>query len=258
MILLSNVIKSQWAGPEEDKHKIISIRMLHAIKKDDPSADINPYDHVKQKIITNAEKDAEKIVEGAKVEAQSIREQMAAEQKAWEEEKRKLVDQAKQQGFSQGHAEGKDQGYKEYQETILFAKDIVNASKKDYQAKIDSSEETVLELGMKVAEKILGMKLADSEQNFLSLVKRALKDVHKYLEIQLFVHPKHYEFILAHKDELAALFPKETNIYIYPDEEQSDNNCMIETANGRTDASVDSQLAEMKRQLCELLESDRQ
>lgn len=256
MILLSNVIKSQWAGPDRDEQKVISIRMVPSQKNQEQPALMFQFDNEKRRIIAKAQNDAENILNEAQLAAQVIREQIASEQEAWKQEKSTWIEQAKQQGFAKGHAEGKEQGYNEYHEMIDFAHEVVDASKKDYQAKIDSSEQTLLDLGMKVAEKILGMELAGNEQAFLSLVKRALKEVHKYHEIQLHVHPRRYDLILAHKEELTAIFPMETDIYIYPDDELSEESCVIESPGGRMDASVDGQLAEVKRQLHELLESD--
>lgn len=55
---------------------------------------------------------------------------------------------------------------------------------------------------------------------------------------------------------MIALFPKELDFYIYPDEELSEMDCIIESANGRIDASIDSQLEEIKNKLIELLESE--
>lgn len=257
MILLSNVIKSQWAGPGRDEQKVITIRRVHSLKEDQ-QVHRHQFDHEKSKIIAKAKIDAEKLLNEANLKAQGIREQIANEQNAWEQEKKSLMEQARKQGFIQGQAEGREQGYQEYQETIRFARDVVTAAKKDYQEKIDSSEKTILDLAIKIAEKILGMQLAEREQSFLALVKRALKEVHQYREIQLMVAPSRYEFILAHKRELAAIFPKETDIYIYPDEELTDESCIIESPGGRMDASISSQLAEARRQLQELLESDDQ
>jgi len=110
---------------------------------------------------------------------------------------------------------------------------------------------------MKVAGKILGKKIS-FEEEFLGLVKRALKNARDYKNIQLHIHPNHFQFLLAQKEELAAVFPQEVDFYIYPDDEMPEDACIIESENGRTDASVDSQLNEIKLRLFELLEDDSQ
>jgi flagellar assembly protein FliH len=53
-----------------------------------------------------------------------------------------------------------------------------------------------------------------------------------------------------------AIFPKDTELYIFPDDELEESSCIIESENGRMDASVDSQLQEIKVKLTELLEGE--
>ena len=58
-------------------------------------------------------------------------------------------------------------------------------------------------------------KLNESEAGFLAIAKRALKEARESREMQLHVHPCHYEFLLARKDELTASFLKKpTSIFI--------------------------------------------
>jgi len=139
---------------------------------------------------------------------------------------------------------------------IDLAKQTVTSSKSDYQRTIEQSEPTILEIGLKVAERILGEHLDGTSEHFISIVKRALKEAREYREVQLHVNPLHYEFLLSQKEDLLKIFPKETEVYIYPDGELSQNSCIIESANGRIDASVDQQLLEIKAKLFELLESE--
>ena len=50
---------------------------------------------------------------------------------------------------------------------------------------------------------------------------------------------------------------KDIDFYIYPDDELEETSCIIESENGRIDASVDSQLEEIKIKLFEMLESEQ-
>lgn len=256
MILLSKVIKSQWAQTIHDEQKIISIKMLESMKKAESLPEWNLHEDQHKEVLNQAYSEAERIVKEADKQAQSIREQIMQEKAAWKQEKAVLVEAAKQEGFSKGVEEGKEQGYQEYHHEILFAQEIVNTAKKDYQLQVASAEKTILQLGINAAEKILGEKLHESEEGFLAIVKRALKETRESCEVQIHVNPCHYEFMLARKGELTVIFPKETNVYIYPDDELDETSCMIESGNGRIDASIDSQLAELKRKLLELLESE--
>jgi flagellar assembly protein FliH len=255
MILLSRLIKSQWATPLEENQKVISIKALKLQSENESSSLMHKEMQIEEMLI-KAQGEAEQILKQSKLQAQAIKDQILLEKEAWIQEKIEISEIAKQEGFAEGFKEGKDQGYLEYQESLSFAKEVVQRSKEDYEQHIESAEKTILCLGIKVAEKIIGQKLEENESFYLSIVKRALKEARDYTEIQLHVNPIHYGYILSQKEDLLAVFPKEVDIYIYPDEDLSKECCIIESANGRIEASIDSQLEEVKQKLLELLESE--
>jgi flagellar assembly protein FliH len=254
MTSLSRLIKSHWANPTIEKQKVISIKMMH-LNTDHEQPAVVHYHSQMEEVLASAKKEAERLVEEASIQAHSIHEQVIYEKETWEQEKKAIAEDSKREGYSEGLAEGKNQGYKECQEMLSFAKEVVDSAKEDYQKHIASAEKTILNLGMKVAERIIGQKLIENESVFLSIVKRALKEAREYNEVQLHLNPIHYGFILSQKEDLLTVFPKEVDIYIYPNEDISNQSCIIESANGRIDASIDSQLEEIKRKLMELLES---
>jgi flagellar assembly protein FliH len=256
---LSKIIKSHWAQSIYDEQKIISIKILESIKETDSLSEMSFQAAAEQKekeLLNQAYSQAETIAKEAELQAKTIRDQVMQERMAWEQEKVRLIEEAKQEGFIKGFDEGKMQGHQEYHDQILFAQEVIKNAKKDYESQVALAEKTILQIGLSAAEKILGEKLRDNEDWFLAIVKRAMKEARESREVQIHVHPYHYEFLLSRKDELVVSFPKETSIYIYPNDELSETSCFVESANGRIDASIDSQLEELKRKLLELLESE--
>jgi len=253
MILLSRLIKSQWAAPKTEK-RIIGIK---AVQSNNTGSYELPYVFEEQgeSIIGSAQMQADMIMQEAAVHAQAVREQIASEKEEWERQRHNLEEAAQRKGYEQGLGEGRNQGYQEYSDTITFAKEIVEDSKLEYKKNVEKAERTILELGMKVAGRILGTRISEQEEDFLLIVKRALKEAREFREVQVHVNPSRYSFLLSRKDELIALFPREVDFYIYPDEDLLEEACLIESANGRIDASVDSQLDEIKNKLIDLLES---
>jgi flagellar assembly protein FliH len=254
MISLSRLIKSHWAQPAEQQKKVISIKLLNHHSQASEVQEEMSFDH--QLLIDEARREAEAIIQKANDEARQLLERIDQERAQFEQEKAEARESARQEGFQQGMAEGRQSGLQEFSETIKFAKEVVESSKAEYQKTIESSEGTILDIGIKVAERILSGVLEEDSSKFLPVVKRALKESREYREVQLHVHPSRYSFLLEHKDELLALYPRETNLYIYPDEELKEDSCFIESPGGRINAGVDSQLEEMKRKLIELLESE--
>ncbi|WP_442599497.1 flagellar assembly protein FliH [Neobacillus sp. D3-1R] len=252
---MSRLIKSGWANPNPLEQKVISIRTI-VQPEDETQFNI---DHVfeksKDEIILDAQNEANSILKNANEEAEKIIQQINMEKKQWEHEKQQLAVTAQEEGFNQGILQGRDQGYIEFQELIQTAQEVVVASKNEYQKLIDSADQTILNIALSVAEKILNQKLENHEQ-FFPIVKGALKEAKEYREVQLHIHPSQYGFLLSQKDELMSLFPRETDFYLYPDYSLDEWSCIIESSNGRIDASIDSQLKEMKKKLLELVESE--
>lgn len=258
MILLSRLIKSFSPISGQSEKKVISIKILEQTKIEQEPEQFGRTDMLIEAILQEARQEAESIIKAAKLEAEKVYQHIHEQREELEHEKRAALEEARKQGFAAGVEEGRKSGYEEYKGMIQSAKEVVDSAKHDYQLHIESSERAILELGMKAAEKIIGRILEDEHEEFLSIVKRALKEAREYSEIQLHVNPLHYDLLLSHKEEMIIIFPKETDLYIYPDDDLSQTSCIIESANGRIEASVDSQLEEIKRRLFELLESEEQ
>lgn len=256
MISLSRLFKSQNSILAPQEQKIISIRSFQRAAENDTSQEMIQINTMQQAILEKAEQEAAMIFNEASIKAQSIQAKILQEREDWEQEKQQLAEAAKQQGFQEGFATGKDQGYQEWQAQIQEAKTIIDSSKIEYMKQITAAEKTILHLGMKVAEKILGDRIVEDEEVLLPYVKRALREVRQYREIQLHVNSSNYNFILSRKEELMAVFPKETELYIYPDEALSVGNCVIESESGRIDATINTQLQEIKAKLLAILESE--
>lgn len=258
MILLSRVIKSNhWSNVDQQVKKVISIKHFREVKQEPENSTLDfNFIEERNRIIEQAKIEANAIISEARTQAASIKVQLDQEKSAWEIELENLKEKAKQVGHEEGLAEGRNQGYQEMREVLEGAKQIVVDSKIDYRNKIESSDQTILDLGLKVAQKILGEHINGQPENFMAIVKRALKEAREYREVSLHVNPIHYGFMLSQKEDLLNIFPKETELYIYPDADLSESSCIIESANGCMDASVDQQLGEIRHKLFELLESE--
>lgn len=252
MISLSRLIKAS-PGRTSCEKKIIAIKKIsyeRERQKETDSGDLNI------RSPEGAEKEADKILRKAEEIARRIREQIKKEKELWEKEKNRLTEEARKAGFAEGFAEGQAKGYQEWEEQLALAKQTVKCSRRDYYEKLESAEKTILALGIKVAEKILSEKLDGEPEQFLPLVKAALKEAKEYKEISLHINPVHYQTVLDRKEQLLQLFPREIEFYVYPDEKLSPGSCIIESPHGRIDASVDRQLEEIRRTLFSLLESE--
>ncbi|MEH6942177.1 flagellar assembly protein FliH [Bacillus sp. JJ722] len=257
---MSRIIKSPWTNNESTERKIIEIKSL-------PNFDLSPHEQEEENIVFNqreideifnkANGEAEAIIQAANQQGEAIRAEIEAEKQHWQEvDRRQLEEDARRIGYEDGCSMGRQQGYEEMHEQIEHAKNIVELSKNDYKNYLQSSEKTILELSVQIAEKIIDTELKTSKDVILSIVKKVIKEAREYREVRLMIHPNNYENILLQKEELQGIFPKETDFYIFPDDEIDETSCIIESSNGRIDASIDSQLNEVKQKLLEILEGE--
>lgn len=258
MISLSRIIKSRQAQREDSRKVTIKVRPFDFFQAGNEDEEQGLHHFQSGEFLNHAKQEAEMLILEAQQQAQAIAAGIQKERENWEnEEKLMYIEQAQKEGYQQGVEDGIQKGYNEIAGEVAYAKDVVESSKKDYRQHIESSETVILDLAMKVAAKIIGSEIEKDDASFLSIVKNAIKEVRDYREVQLHIHPVHYQSILSHKEELIAIFPRDTELYIFPDDELEESSCIIESEKGRIDASVDSQLEVIKTKLTELLEGEQ-
>lgn len=256
-ISLSRIIKSYRTKVDDNKAKYIHLK---EIEKPPVSSDLDEnvlaIEKEKKAILKRYEQEAQTLIQKAMNERDQVLLAIESEKEAWQQERLQWIEAAKKEGLEIGLAKGRQQGYDEYAAVIAEARAVVEQSKIAAIEHIEKSEATILELAIKTAEKVLDTALKEEPAYFIPLVKMALKEARDYKEIQIQIHPSQYEMIAAQSEELEALFPAEAKFYIYPNEDLEMHQCFIESTNGRIDASVDSQLQEIKEKLFEILEGD--
>ncbi|MCP8616523.1 flagellar assembly protein FliH [Salirhabdus salicampi] len=249
---MSNVFKSGVGNQYEKIMKVKPITTFHQEEKlettTNTEADVDKKLAEAQSIVENAKEQAEQLIAKAN-------EQIAAEKRHWEREQEQLKQEAQELGYTEGYKAGKEEALAHYRSKIDEANSIVNMAKKEAMTTVESSEETILNLGIQVAEKIVHSTIERNEEAFLHIVKAAIKCVKDHPNISLYVHPTQYEHVLSHETELKNIVESNASFAIYPIVDLvEESSCVIETPLGKVDASVDTQLTELKKKLGELVE----
>ncbi|MBD7936725.1 MULTISPECIES: flagellar assembly protein FliH [Cytobacillus] len=236
----------------EEEKITISIRPMFKQSEDHPSPQLSDY---YDQVISEAEKKAEEIIHSANEQADRIYQTVQEEKEKAKEEQEAARKDAYEKGYLAGMSKGKEDGLNTYTSRLAEAKEMINAAKTDYEETIQSADRAILMISMKVAEKIIATELTHHIEHYQSYVKNALKEAKHYKNIKLIVHPDKYIELLSYKDELKAMLPVEAGLYILPDEELSVVDCVIDSDNGRIDATCKSQIDEIKEKLSEWLET---
>ncbi|WP_189655116.1 flagellar assembly protein FliH [Bacillus sp. HNG] len=250
---MSNVIKSNSTLSKDIPKRVIGLKVLQTIENNQIELEQQDIQIVSKKMLDDAKEQADKIVKDAIAYSNSVRQQVLVEKRNWEEKQQELYRKTSEEGFQSGMIEGREQGYQEYSDLLTEARQIIDASKHDYNQYLDSSEEVILKLAMKVAEKVIGIHLSEQPGDFTHLVKKAIKEVKEHSDITIQVHPRFYPIVIEQKEDLTAILNRETNLFIYPNEDLGEADCEIESSFGKINASVDTQLSEIKEKLLSLL-----
>lgn len=252
--LLSRIIKSRTSVNENRVGKVIGIK---DISQFDSLGEIEAEGHLeieKKKILNHFQKQAKEVLLAAEQDAEEMRKKVELERNEWIEERARLVEEAKSEGFQQGFQEGQKQGFDQYNHLIETANRITDEMRQEFARHIESSEKVILDLGMKAAEKILQETLKEHPSSFVSLVKQVIKEARENKDIQIYIHPNQFSLVIQSKEELDALLPNNQQCYLYSDDQLNEYQCLIETSHGKIDASIDSQLSELKLKLMEIIE----
>ncbi|OIJ17834.1 flagellar assembly protein FliH [Anaerobacillus alkalidiazotrophicus] len=254
---MSRVIKSSFVNNTKSEKKTIGLKKVITNENDGAIVVSENQDTIRAKSaedeLEKVRLEAEKLLSDAQLEyervQQKINEEIIESQKRAEE----LFKQAEEKGYNEGFQHGLHEGQRQYETAIEEAKDIVTSSRKDYFHRLEEAEPVIVQLAIKVAEKIISESLENNQEIWLSIVKDVINEVREQEHVKIYVHPQCFELTLNHKEELRLLLPNCENLSIYPDLHLEENGCTIETPYGKIDASIDSQLSEIKYALLEKL-----
>lgn len=265
---MSKVIKSFEAYQVKTDLKTITIRNLadelknrrlsESIQEDGISEVLSESQVQKQleTALESAQVEADRIIESAKMEAEQIRQQIELDLSDAEIVKQKYYEEAKQQGYEDGYSNGQMEGLESYNSLIEQGKQIVKQSEEQFNQSVEDAEPVVLELSVELAKKILGTMLIKNDDNWHSLLKQVMNEFREHENVKLYVHPDWFDTTIKQKEELEQLLSHTEHLFIYPDSGLMRNGCIIESKHGRIDASLDSQLSELRTQLLEKLKED--
>lgn len=197
------------------------------------------------------------IIKEKLAEAQREAQDIIAE--AYETSKQ-IYKNAKQDGFEDGFLAGKKEGFQigksEADGLIRDALDIKNEMMKTKQKLIGKLEKESIEIVIDTVEKILNMKIEDSHDTIVGLVKSAL-DRCAYVEsLTLRVSPDDYNHVVSAKEKILCLAENIDDIIIKQDGSLKKGSCILDTISGSVDSSIEVQFDQIKKLFYEILESE--
>jgi flagellar assembly protein FliH len=221
----------------------------------------------RKQMLKDAQEFAEEQVRNASLEAEQIVESSKAEAEEWWKERREqdehLVEAVKAEAYQQGYQEGVSQAEQEMKLKIAAMMDEARAVLTEaYKARdviIQEAEPFLVELSCDIAEKIVDKQLTVEPQFAMDLIRKNLARKREQGLISLCVSPAQFAFVNAAREELSLAVDSQAELQILPDSTVKDQGCVIRSSFGSIDARIDTQLAEIKKELVRIaLDTDEQ
>ncbi|WP_160112375.1 flagellar assembly protein FliH [Salicibibacter kimchii] len=257
---MSNIIKAKTSTIKANNPHAVLLQPIREKSGINPEVDEEAPESSpdkKEQMLTDAHEEAEAIIAKAQSEKEQMEKEMEEARASLDETIEAAYKDAKSKGEEKGFQAGKEKGYETYQAIIAEAEDVVTAAHEDYRQYMDGAEPTIIDLAVRLAEKILGEKL-EMENHWSQFVRQALREVKDQQEVDIFVHPDRYRETVQQREEWQALLSHTERVRFFPDEDLEKNGCIIETPYGRLVASLDDQLEVLQTELHELLDRERE
>lgn len=230
-------------------------------------AEIPVKDHVEY-VAHNLGRQADSLLKIAKDEASKVMADIEAMKVRIREEIRQeeephlsaLRDQARQEGYHAGLEEGLIEGRRqgldeirtEQQHVLDEAKVRVEESLEERKAIIGGVQSEIVELSVKIAQELLNKSLEIDDNIIIAIAEKALMEVSQAQYITLRVSGKSRMAIQQHLEQLKAQCPG-SRLTLVTDNLLGDGDCVLETATQIIEATLDGQLANIRKALCEVI-----
>lgn len=237
---------------------MIQIKPLDRIKPDsEPTSLEQEYQSLQHKLQAT-QMELERLEKQKETMLKEARDAIKQKKDKWASEKQILMEQIHEKGYQAGFTHGEQESVDQYKEILHKANKIVFATMKDYHEMMAKSDKVIIDLAIKTAEKIVKREIKQDPQSFLNIVTAAIKEIKDQANISIYVHPTDYEFILQQKNELKNMLNGHSNMSIFIDQALTENSCLIEHPFGQIDASIDTQLQEIRDILQEVTMESKQ
>lgn len=254
MTSLANILKS--VSKRTNKARVITLRpAVHSVEKDQ-SVEIERQKvaQIESELIQKAQEQANELLKQAEEKINEKNAALKKKEASLQEQMNAAIEEARVKGYDEGYQLGKKDGKHSMHKLIDEARQLIDLSREEYIKKLAEAEPAIIKIATKLAKKIIGNNLKKQNGHWSHVVQTAIKEVKDHDNIKIFVHPTKYEQTLKDKKIFKAAVNESTDLYVYPNEELTEDACVIETSFGTIDASINIQITELKRKLLEIVE----
>ena len=151
---------------------------------------------------------------------------------------RQDAEHARLQGYAEGYAQGTQEAAK-----------LALAVRQEAVQMRSRAGDRLVRLGVDLARRVIGQELTLSPEVIVGLARRALSEVSWCRRAVLRLHPEDARSLQLACPNLASLLDNGAELTLLADDRLGRGACLVETASGEVDGSVELQLAALEQAL---------
>lgn len=201
-----------------------------------------------EQIKASARKTAQQVIDGARAKAQKVTDDHATEgyERGYADGYKKGQAEGYEQGLARGQKEGHTQAVSEARqqfEPMVEAWHEAASAWDDYHSKLDlDARDSVIELALRLTEKILHRQLQVDPSVIVDQVTYALKSVTGATNLAIHINPEDQAVLKDVMPELKEAFSQFGHMRIVEDANVGCGGCILVHEHGRLDATLETQL----------------
>lgn len=253
---MSRLIKGAIFG-EEPKLVEIPVKKKHAVVPEEENTVTELSEEAQQNMlatIRKKEEEAIQLLKDAKIQAEITKQEAKSQAENILEQARsdadKMQDEAHKQGYQKGIEEGRQAGETQIREELhhLLVEGNANAERTLNEARdlcrdyVMEAENTIAEMAMRIADKVLPQHFIDVPTLILPLVREAIQKVKDQPHVVVKVAPDAYELVMMAQSEFRSQLEGSATLEVKSDESLKIGDVVVESPNGVVDAKLSTQL----------------
>ena len=235
-----------------------------AVENAEPELDDETRENIMQNIRQKEER-ADQMVKDAQIASEIIKQEAKAEADKLLEEANQQIEQIKDEARNAGMEEGLELGRQEGMEQIkqeqhqiivdanAKAENTIKIAQEEAMEYVTKAENTIAEMVMAIADKVIPQHFIDMPQLVLPLVQNAIEKVKDQPSVVIHVAPDVYELVLMAKTEFLSKMEGKAELTIVSDETLKVGDCVLESPNGTIDAKLSTQLEMIKQSIRDVM-----
>ena len=163
----------------------------------------------------------------------------------------------REQARTEGYAAGIAEGAAATQALIDKLESQIAECESEIQSFLDTIEPQLLKLCLEAVEKITRHEIKTDPRVVLRAIRSCLRKVKDTDEVRVRLSPDQVAHVRAEREELLMIAEGVRTVNIIDDRRVSPGGCIVESAIGDFDATVETQLERVEQRIMETLHNDR-